>query len=142
MQRLFFCFSLAAAGCANEITTLDSPGHLEGSLTLKSGNCMPVSPPCKVTPLSGVTVWLYEPIPAEGKDTKYPDVSDFSPLYEARSDSDGHYAIEAPAGDYTVLVDDEGYPYAGATDGGVLRPAHVEEERTTTLDLQIDHAVE
>ena len=142
MRRVFFAFACVLAGCSNEVTTVDSPGHLEGALTLRSGNCQPVSPPCKVTPLPGVNVWLYEPVSADGNDIAYPDVSDLDPLYETRSDSDGHYVIDAPAGDYTVLVDDEGHPYAGSETGEVLRPAKIEKDKTTTLDLQINHAVE
>jgi hypothetical protein len=141
MKHLLWFGWLALAGCASDGETKPSTpveGHLEGAVTLRTGTCLPPTP-CSVMPLAGTTVWLYAPIHGH---TAYPDVSSLLPLAETTASSQGHYRLDAPPGQYTVLVDDAGSPRSMFEAYDVLTPVAIHKDQNTTLDLEINHAVD
>ena len=136
------CGLFALHGCQNQVDVEGPKGSIDGIVTIRTGSCQPVSPPCKVAPLAHDRVWVFPLIVGASQDWTHPDTSDLTPVAETTTDDAGHYAADVPAGAYSVLVDDGGEPVATKTGDGGLDVARVAAHETTVHDIQVNHAVE
>ena len=118
---------------------------LYGSITLRSGNCMPgmifgderdkIPPPNPCTLMTvDRTVYIMEPIEARYK-WHGPYLSADLPPFKITKSINSIYEIELPVGRYELCVEDNGKKYCRWV------PFTIEKERLQEFNIEINHAV-
>ncbi|MCD4740406.1 DUF333 domain-containing protein [archaeon] len=120
----------------------ETPGTLNGTVTLIQGNCMPgpeLDPSCTTNPIS-TTIYIREPATTEDLENNTSDYF-ITLIKQVESDENGYYEVELPSGTYSVFVDDNNEEYCNSFGGqGEACQITVEEETTTEYNIKIDHA--
>jgi hypothetical protein len=125
-------------------TTRAAGSGVHGTVTLREGDCQPgvVGEPggsgCRVHPASR-RVHVYSPPIGDGAVEGAYYHGGRRPTSVGRSDSQGKYAIDLPAGSYTILVEDDGRFYCHSFEGGRACAVTVRAGERVRRDLEIDH---
>src|SRR5688572_24995513 len=105
---------------ANKVTIKNG---VWGTIAFTEGNCMPVVDPavCKTCPVKR-TVQIYEFTRQHQADpaiiTRFYNSFSTRLVSEVITDNDGFFQTELPAGDYTIVIVENGKLYANNFDGG------------------------
>lgn len=144
--------SVACGGATSDEPT-DEPGETKvqaqvvGTVTLREGNCMPVTTPehCRVRGLTA-RVEAYRVIHLANDDkssSRFVVPPGMTPVQTTTSDADGRFSFVLPEGRYTILTFYEGswYPESWGS-GGEWAGVEVNAAWLEDLDLQINRASE
>jgi hypothetical protein len=125
-------------------TTVAAGSGVSGTVTVREGDCQPGvvgeahRTGCGARPVSR-RIYVYSPpIGAAAIASAYYR-GGLRPVSVGRSDGRGNYAIELPAGSYSVLVEDGGRHYCNSLAGGRACAVTVRPGKRARHDLEIDH---
>ena len=122
---------------------------LYGCCTYKTGNCMPIvdTNQCKWYAVKR-TIYFYEPTREKQTVNAYPTHSTWYTkintklIAKTESDDNGCYQISLPAGQYSILILENGRYYCGSWgDGYLLCPVTIDSNKVKKQNLCINLAV-
>ena len=117
----------ACSGSVGDSPGGDSPARakqadVSGTVTLREGDCMPVTTPerCRLRPIATrVEVYPVIRLQKAGRNEPNQLVPNAKPVATTMSDADGRFALTLPEGRYTIITSYEGgwYPVVIGEDG-------------------------
>ncbi len=117
---------------------------IRGKVTLREGNCQPGvvgetrAIPCDVRPVSR-RVYIYSPPVRDNELDGAYYRGGRRPKAIVHSDGRGNYAIDLPAGSYSILVEDDGRHYCNSASGGRACAVTIRAGEHLRRDVEIDH---
>ncbi|MDB4943629.1 MAG: hypothetical protein JWP97_3163 [Labilithrix sp.] len=136
-----------AAGCGStdeNATSAPAPiAPVVGTVTLREGDCMPVTTPerCRTRPLA-TRVDAYPVLEMVGHGRRDAVPAGARPTATTLSDEGGRFGFRLPEGRYTILVSDDGVLYPPANSDGEWAPVEVNTGWLEDVTIVVDRATD